>query len=95
MFQRTRTESVLFGLPYVLAAKALAVSDGAEPIPPDPFTIATEDYPLSRRLYLYTPANASKEVERFIEFALGEAGQKIVEQNGFVETCLYVHSSPT
>lgn len=73
------------GLPYVLAAKALAVSDGAEPIPPDPFTIATEDYPLSRRLYLYTPANASKEVERFIEFALGEAGQKIVEQNGFVD----------
>lgn len=73
------------GLPYVLSSKAVAVSDGAEPIPPDVFTIATEDYPLSRRLFLYTPQSSSTAVERFIEFALSEAGQKIVGQNGFVD----------
>lgn len=73
------------GLPYVLAAKAIAVSDGAEPIPPDAFTIATEDYPLSRRLFFYTPSSTSKAVSQFIEFALSDAGQKLVERTGFVD----------
>ncbi len=74
------------GLPYVLNAKALAVSDGAEPIEPDRFTIATEDYPLSRRLFFYTPVNSENPyVHQFVEFALSDEGQKIVDEIGFVD----------
>jgi phosphate transport system substrate-binding protein len=52
---------------------------------PTRLTVATEDYPLSRRLYLYTPANSTNpNVRRFIEFAIGKLGQDIVADNGFV-----------
>ena len=39
-------------------------------------TASTEDYILSRRLYLYTPANPrSNWVNKFVDFALSNAGQ--------------------
>ena len=50
------------GLPYVGATKALAVADGDSlPLLPNAFTVATEDYPLARRLFLYTPAVSKNE----------------------------------
>lgn len=75
------------GLPYVRQAKLLAVSeDGAAPFLATRFTVATEDYVLSRRLFLYTPANPQNSlVSRFVEFALSEAGQEIVNKVGFVK----------
>lgn len=73
------------GLPYVNNTKALAISDGGNPVAPDKFTIATEDYPLSRRLYLYTPRHPKNpHVKRFSEFALSASGQDIVDETGFV-----------
>lgn len=74
------------GLPYVKNSKALAISDGeSQPILPTLFSIQTEDYPLSRRLYFYAPPFSknllSKEV---IEFALSKKGQEIVEKVGFI-----------
>jgi phosphate transport system substrate-binding protein len=74
------------GLPFVRSAKALAVSDaGTRPIFPTALTIATEDYPLSRRLYLYTASTTQNAVAReFVTFALSKAGQEIVTANGFV-----------
>jgi phosphate transport system substrate-binding protein len=74
------------GLPFVRNAKPLAVSDkGTEPLLPTTLTVATEDYALSRRLYLYTPANsANPQVREFVEFALSPAGQQVVAANGFV-----------
>lgn len=73
------------GLPYVLNAKALAVSDGSHPVFPDKFSVATEDYPLSRRLYLYSPLHSSNaHVKPFLEFALSPRGQDIAEETGFV-----------
>lgn len=74
------------GLPYVRSAKAVAVSEkGTAALAPNRLTVATEDYPLSRRLYLYTAAAPSALVHRFVEFALGADGQDLVAQNGFVE----------
>lgn len=73
------------GFPYVDGAKAVAVSDkGTRAMLPTRLTIATEDYPLSRRLYLYNASNATREVRRFIDFALSKQGQDIVAANGFV-----------
>ncbi len=74
------------GLPYVRNSKALALSDeGTLPMLPSPFTVATEDYVLSRRLFLYCPAVPSHPwTLSFIEFALSDAGQEIVELVGFI-----------
>jgi phosphate transport system substrate-binding protein len=74
------------GLPYVRSAKAIAVAEaGAMPMLPNRFTVATEDYPLSRRLYLYTPATSqNKYVRQFVQFVISKAGQDIVASNGFV-----------
>jgi phosphate transport system substrate-binding protein len=74
------------GLPYVRSAKAVAVSErGAMPMLPNRFTVATEDYPLSRRLYLYTPGSPqNKYTRKFVQFALSKEGQDIVAANSFV-----------
>jgi phosphate transport system substrate-binding protein len=74
------------GLPYVRSAKAIAVAEaGAMPMLPNRFTVATEDYPLSRRLYFYTPATTqNKYARQFIQFVISKAGQDIVASNGFV-----------
>ncbi|HEY3738773.1 MAG TPA: phosphate ABC transporter substrate-binding/OmpA family protein [Bryobacteraceae bacterium] len=74
------------GLPYVRSAKAVAVSDkGSRALAPNRLTIATEDYLLARRLFLYDNANnTSQNVNWFIEFAIGKDGQDVVEKAGFV-----------
>lgn len=76
------------GLPYILRAKALAVSDEerAQPIYPTSFTISTEDYPLVRRLYMYEPAtvDTASLLHRFVSFVLSEAGQDVVKRAGFI-----------
>lgn len=76
------------GLPYVRTARALAVSDGAGAmaLSPTVFTVKKEDYPLSRRLFLYTAANPAKsEVRRFILHVQSDKGQKAVRNAGFVD----------
>ena len=74
------------GLPYILDTKAISISQrGTDPVKPTPFTIGTEDYLLSRRLYLYAPENPETEhAERFIEFAVSWDGQKIAQAEGFI-----------
>lgn len=75
------------GLPYVRHAKLIAVasSDHNKAIMPTHFTVGTEDYPLSRRLFFYTPqVNPNIEAKEFIRFVVTERGQSIVEDVGFV-----------
>jgi phosphate transport system substrate-binding protein len=74
------------GLPFVRSAKALAVSEsGSRPLLPNRFTVSTEDYPISRRLFLYIPANPqNKWTRRFVEFALSRLGQNTLGMVGFV-----------
>lgn len=74
------------GLPYVRQAKAIAVSDGdTMAMRPSTELIATEDYPLSRRLYLYSPEHVSNPLaQAYLAFAQSDAGQHLVESNGFI-----------
>ena len=75
------------GLPYVLNSKALAVSEGGATMPlfPNRLTVATEDYPLARRLFLYLPVNSNNRLASdFVHFALSKQGQDIVGKTGFV-----------
>ena len=73
------------GIPYILNTKALAIKESNTVISPNTFTIATEDYPLSRRLYMYNTDNIKKSINTFIEFTLSSKGQKIVNKINFVD----------
>ena len=74
------------GLPYVRQSKTLAIADGdSQPMPPSTTLIATEDYPLSRRLFFYNPPGTPNEwVQSLVQFAHSPAGQVIVEKSGFI-----------
>jgi len=73
------------GMPYVRGVGALAISDAGAAILPSAFTVATEDYPLSRRLYLYTTSATTHPLAQdFVGFAVGVEGQKAVANAGFV-----------
>lgn len=75
------------GLPYVRQTRAVAISDeGTQPFLATRFTVAAEDYLLSRRLFLYAPASPQNPlVAKFIEFALSPEGQEVVNRAGFVK----------
>lgn len=73
-------------------AVAVAVADDNVPgLRPDVLTVAAEDYLLSRRLYLYSlpDGQRSPALSAFLEFVLADAGQQVVEQNGFVAQAMH------
>ncbi|AHG41409.1 membrane protein [Pseudomonas syringae CC1557] len=74
------------GLPSIRHARAVAIADGeSRPMSPTVSLIATEDYPLSRRLYLYVPPAAHQRwAQALVRFAQSAEGQAIVAQEGFV-----------
>lgn len=78
------------GLAYVRTAKALAVGEaGAAPLLPTQFTVATEGYMLSRRLYFYAPDKPSSPwVTELINLAISPRGQEIAAKAGFVSLSL-------
>jgi phosphate transport system substrate-binding protein len=58
---------------------------GQQALLPNRFTIQTEDYPLSRRLYLYSISElGNPEVAKFISFVTSKSGQSVVEMQKFV-----------
>jgi phosphate transport system substrate-binding protein len=73
------------GLPYARQAKTLAVADGtANALRPSRFTVATEDYALSRRLYFYVARNAPPLVRKLADFAVSDEAQKIAQAEGYI-----------
>jgi len=73
------------GLAGVDGARALALSErGTVPLAPDALSVATEDYVLARRLFLYSRERPRAEVQALLDFVLGPGGQAVVEQVGFV-----------
>lgn len=74
------------GLNYIGTAKALKVgmADNVNALAPTRFSVKTEDYPLSRRLFLYQTNQPTPVAAGFIQFALSDAGQKVVSDVGLV-----------
>ncbi|SFI37726.1 phosphate ABC transporter substrate-binding protein, PhoT family [Pseudomonas guineae] len=74
------------GLPYIRQAKAVAIAAGdSQPMLPSLTLIATEDYPLSRRLFFYNQPQLNNPWARaLVKFAHSPRGQAIVEQSGFI-----------
>ena len=59
--------------------------------PANAFTIKTEEYPLTRRLYTYSDAK-NENVAEFVDFIGSDAAQAVVAEKGFVD--LGVSSQP-
>ncbi len=74
--------------------RALAVSDGGAAVAPSEREVSVEDYPLSRRLYLYLPSQPTPLAREFVDFALSDEGQAIVADAGFVSQRLALHGAP-
>jgi phosphate transport system substrate-binding protein len=74
------------GSAFVGSARAVPIAErGTVPLLPNRMTIATEDYALTRRMYLYTAAHpANSYVAAFVEFAKSNAGQALVANAGFI-----------
>ncbi|WP_332820960.1 phosphate ABC transporter substrate-binding/OmpA family protein [Pseudomonas sp.] len=74
------------GLPYIRQAKAVAIAAGeSQAMLPSATLIATEDYPLSRRLFLYNqPGLPNPWAKALVVFAHSPRGQAIVAQSGFI-----------
>ncbi|MFZ3202425.1 MAG: phosphate ABC transporter substrate-binding/OmpA family protein [Pseudomonas sp.] len=74
------------GLPYIRQAKAVAIAAGeSQAMLPSATLIATEDYPLSRRLFLYNQPDLSNPWARaLVDFAHSPRGQAIVAHSGFI-----------
>lgn len=78
------------GLASVRDARALLVFDsGTTPLLPGKISVATEDYVLSRRLFLYTPPSLmSPAIDDFLRFVQTDIGQQQVEATGFISQAL-------
>ena len=75
------------GVTYTGNAKLLRVSNQQKQPPQKPnlFTIGTQNYPLSRKLYFYTAGNQTSQIAKdFIEFTTNNNGQKLTRQVGLV-----------
>ncbi len=77
------------GLGGIGRARALSIHDvGTLPLPPQTWAVAVEDYLLSRRLYMYLPATPTPAALALARFAISDAGQAVVERNGFVSQAI-------
>ncbi len=77
----------LVPMPAVNGARAVPIADLDDPpLMPTAFTVASEDYLLTHRLYLYTAQSSpNPQAARFVDFALSAEGQAVVRKAGFVE----------
>lgn len=85
------------GFPFVKATRAVPIREveGGRAVAPTPFSIATEEYPLSRRLYFYLPPGSTNRLARdLVEFAVSDAGQAVVADAHFISLVPKVLSGP-
>lgn len=74
------------------AAKPLRISkESNNSTAPTVFSIKTESYPLSRRLYLYhLPQSTNPHIGQFVKYALTEKGQEAIVARNFVSPKLFI-----
>ncbi|HEX4511582.1 MAG TPA: PstS family phosphate ABC transporter substrate-binding protein, partial [Burkholderiaceae bacterium] len=84
------------GMPYVKTTRAVPIGDGeAAPLLPTIFTVKTESYALSRRLFLYIAAQGGNPLAReFVNFAVSAAAWDTVTKAGFVNLNLAPATTP-
>ncbi|MFI4939141.1 MAG: phosphate ABC transporter substrate-binding/OmpA family protein [Burkholderiales bacterium] len=73
------------GMSYIGEAKAVNIHECNLDYPPTIFNAKTEEYPLSRRLFLYAPERRSKGIDEFLNYTNTPSAQRIVAKSGFVD----------
>ena len=63
---------------------AISKRTGEQAILPNADDARSGKYPLARKLYLYTIGEPTGATKEFIDFALSEAGQKLLADTGYV-----------
>jgi phosphate transport system substrate-binding protein len=73
------------GMAYSRTARALGIRGkrGSAYVLPEPKTIASGRYPLSRELFFYTAGELEGATAKFIEWVLSPAGRKICQEAGY------------
>ena len=75
------------GMGYIndsVKAVSVATDENSGYFYPNSSNVMTGKYPISRPLYLYTNGEPKGVVREFIDYALSDEGQKIVEETDFV-----------
>lgn len=75
------------GFAYLRNAKALSMRAVCGiSYPPTQFNVKTEEYPLARRLFLYTTSKAtSLRAKSLLDYSLSDAAQPTITANGFID----------
>ncbi len=75
------------GMGYATAGVKMlrvATEAGAPAVPPSVAATLDKSYPIARSLHLYTVGEPQGAVKAYIDWILGEAGQRIVAESGYV-----------
>ena len=75
------------GLGYATpAVKIVKVSakQGQPAIQPSIETTLNKTYPIARPMFMYTPGSPPAHVQKYLDWILGDTGQKLVETSGYV-----------
>jgi phosphate transport system substrate-binding protein len=82
------------GFAYLRNAKALSLANECGmTFSPSTFNVKTEEYPLSRRLFLYSgPLPEQSFAAGLVDFSLSKAAQAVVKESGFINQDLEWHS---
>jgi phosphate transport system substrate-binding protein len=83
------------GFAYVGRSRAIPIAECKMTYLPNPFSVKTEEYPLSRRLFLYTPNRHPAAVEDFLNYTRSDAAQRVVAENGFIDLGIEVDAAKT
>jgi phosphate transport system substrate-binding protein len=62
----------------------VAPKAGAPAMEPTVANTLSKAYPIARSLQMYTLGEPGGEVKKYIDWTMSDAGQKIVEQSGYV-----------
>ena len=83
----TKTAIGYSGMGYATPAVKmlpLAVKSGDAPVEPSVANTIAKSYALARSLQLYTLGEPEGEIRRYIDWILSPAGQRLLEENGYV-----------
>lgn len=75
------------GVSHTAASKVVAISESESSVAviPDEHTIGTEDYPLSRKLFLYLPIEINNGLAtEFVDFSQSTKGQRLAKRSNLV-----------
>ncbi len=67
-----------------VAVVNVKAKDGSAAVAPSEATVVDGSYPIARPLFLYTNGEPQGAVKKFLDYALSDAGQKIVRETGYV-----------